>query len=66
MFLQYLRNDNYEDHADSRGKSRVTPDPFFTNFWLQVRKKNAESFRSWLRYSGSVATSDVEYDAGGQ
>jgi len=31
---------------------------FFTNFWLWVRKKNAESCRSRLRHSGSGATSD--------
>ena len=31
---------------------------FFTNFWLQIRvRKNAQSFRSRLRHSGSVATS---------
>jgi len=29
---------------------------FFTNFWLRVRKKNAESFRSRLRHSGSGPT----------
>ena len=30
---------------------------FFTNFWLWVRKKNPESCRSRLRYSGSGPTS---------
>jgi len=30
---------------------------FFTNFWLRVRKKNAESDRSRLRYSGSGPSS---------
>jgi len=27
---------------------------FFPNFWLRVRKKNSESCRNWLRYSGPV------------
>jgi len=30
---------------------------FFSNIWLRVRKKNAESCRSRLRYSGSGPTS---------
>jgi len=31
---------------------------FFTKIWLRirVRKRNAESFRSRLRHSGSIAT----------
>jgi len=33
---------------------------FFTNFWRRVRKKNAESCRSWLRPSGSGPTSDSD------
>ena len=37
----------------------VTPSPVFTNFWLQartrLRKKNAQSCRSWLRHAGFVA-----------
>jgi len=31
---------------------------FFSKFWLWVRKKNAESCRSRLRYSGSGPSSD--------
>jgi len=27
---------------------------FFTHFWLRVRKKNAESCRSWLRIRGHL------------
>jgi len=50
-------------------KTRQTPDAaenekllrirvqFFTNFWLRVRKKNAESCRSRPRHSRSAATS---------
>jgi len=34
---------------------------FFTNFWwpvrFRVRKKNAESCRNWIQYSGSGPTS---------
>jgi len=30
---------------------------FFTNFWLRLRKENAESCWSWLQHSGSSATS---------
>jgi len=33
---------------------------FFTNFWLRVRKKNAESCRSRLWHSGSGSTSDTQ------
>jgi len=34
---------------------------FFTNFWLRVRKKSAESCRSRLRHSGSMATSAAQW-----
>jgi len=53
----YLRN----DHADSSycRNWKVTPGPFFHKILTPcpdpVRKKNAESRRSWLRHSGSGA-----------
>jgi len=38
------------------------PVRIFTKFWLRIRvlKKNAESCRSRLRHSGSMATSDTQ------
>jgi len=30
---------------------------FFSNFWLRVRKKNSESWRSRFCHTGSVANS---------
>jgi len=34
---------------------------FFPSFWLQVRKKNAESRRSWLWLAGSGSTSGLKF-----
>ena len=58
----YLRN----DHANScfSRNWNVTPDPFFHKFWLRLRKKNAESCRSRLRHSGSMATSVMHRTCG--
>ena len=59
----YIRNDTCKDHADLCycRNWQITPDPFFSNFWLRlrVRKRNAESCRSRHRCSWSVATSGI-------
>ena len=45
----HLRNDHTDSCYCRNWKVTPDPDPFFPNFWLRVRNKNAESRRSRLR-----------------